>query len=501
MRTPPKMAGRNACITAVVTAAAILSAGCMVGPNYKRPSAPVPPAYKEPAPPEFKEANGWKPAQPNDSLIKGKWWEIYNDPALNALEELVAINNENVLVAEANYRFAAAVTRVARAALFPTVTVGVSATESRTGGTTTTGGAVAASGLRTQYNLPGGISWAPDLWGSVRRNIAGASANAQASAATLENARLLYQSLLAEDYFTLHGLDSQADLLTRTLASYQEYLTLTRNRFAGGVASDLDVAQAESQVYNTQASLQDLGVQRAQLEHAIAVLTGRPPSELTIGPLVLTTPPPPVPVDLPSTLLERRPDIAAAERQMASANEQIGIQQAAFYPTVTLSATLGLQNNHIGDWLKWPSRFFSAGPNVSELIFDAGRRRALVAETQATFDATVASYRQTVLTAFQQVEDNLSALRILEQEAATAAQAVASSERALAVSTAQYKAGTTSYLTVITEQAIALNSERTAVELLTRRLTASVLLVQALGGGWDVSQLPTTKDVQTKGSH
>jgi NodT family efflux transporter outer membrane factor (OMF) lipoprotein len=260
------------------------------------------------------------------------------------------------------------------------------------------------------------------------------------------------------------------------------------------------VAQAESQVYDTQASLEDLGVQRAQLEHAIAVLTGRPPAQLTIPPLVLTTPPPPVPVDLPSTLLERRPDIAAAERQMAAANEQIGINKAAFYPTVTLSATVGLQNSSFVDWFKWPSRFFSAGPNVSELVFDAGRRRALVAEAGANFDATIASYRQTVLTAFQQVEDNLAALRILEQEAGTAAQAVSSSERALAVSTAQYKAGTTSYLTVITSQATALSAERTAVELLTRRLTASVLLVQALGGGWDISQLPTMKDVQTKGA-
>jgi NodT family efflux transporter outer membrane factor (OMF) lipoprotein len=481
-------------------AAVLLSPACMVGPNYKRPAAPVPPAFKEQAPPEYKEANGWKPAQPGDSLLKGKWWEIYRDPTLNSLEELVAINNQNVLQAEANYRFATAATRVARAALFPTVSGGPTITESRSSGTVTAGGAVSASGLHTVYNLPFSASWAPDLWGSVRRGIAGASNTAQASAATLENARLLYQSEVAQNYFLLRGLDSQADLLNRTLQDYQEYLTLTHNRFNGGIASDLDVAQAESQVYNTQSSLQDLGVQRAQLEHAIAVLTGRPPAELTITPALYTEVPPPVPIDLPSRLLERRPDIAAAERQMAASNEQIGIAKAAFYPTLTLSATAGFQNSHFADWMKWPSRFFSVGPNFSELIFDGGRRRGVMVETQATFDANVAAYRQTVLTAFQQVEDNLAALRILEQEADTVAHDVASAQRALAVSTAQYKAGTTSYLTVITEQATALSAERTAVELLTRRQTASVLLVQALGGGWDSSELPTVKDVQTKGS-
>jgi NodT family efflux transporter outer membrane factor (OMF) lipoprotein len=484
----------------LIAAALLFSPACMVGPNYKRPAAPVPPAYKEQAPPDYKEANGWKPAQPGDSLLKGKWWEIYKDPALNALEELVAINNQNVLQAEANYRFAAAATRVAHAALFPTASVGSTITESRTGGTVTAGGGVAASGLRTLYTLPFSASWAPDLWGSVRRNITAASATAQASAATLENARLLYQSTLAQDYFMLHGLDSQSELLNRTLQDYEQYLTLTKNRFAGGIASDLDVAQAESQVYDTQSAMEDLQVQRTQLEHAIAVLTGRPPAELTVPLLVITEPPPPVPIDVPSTLLERRPDIAAAEREMAAANEQIGIAKAAYYPTLTLSATAGLENSSFTNWLKWPSRFFSVGPNISELIYDGGRRGAVLAESRANFDSTIAAYRQIVLTAFQQVEDNLSALRVMQQEALTVDKAVASARRALTISTEQYKAGTTSYLTVITEAAIALSAERTAVELLTRRQTASVLLVQALGGGWDNSQLPSVKDVQTKGT-
>jgi NodT family efflux transporter outer membrane factor (OMF) lipoprotein len=476
------------------------ASGCMVGPHYKRPPAAVPVAYKEAPPNNYKEADGWKVASPNDEMLKGKWWEIYKDPALNALEEQVAITNQNVLALEAQYREARAATRVARAALFPTVGTSPGITESRSGavgsGNSATGASV--SSLRTSYSFPLSASWAPDLWGSVRRNITAVSAQAQATAAQLENARLLYQSELAQDYFLLHGLDAQYALLNRALGEYQEYLTLTKNRFAGGIASDLDVAQAESQLYSTQAALQDLGILRAQYEHAIAVLTGRPPAELTIPALVVTNPPPAVPINVPSTLLERRPDIAAAERQMAAANEQIGIATAAFYPSLSLGASIGLDSSSFTKWFTWPSRFFSIGPTLSETIFEGGRRRAILAETQANFDITVADYRQTVLTAFQQVEDNLAALRVMADEEVTVNLAVNSAERALAVSTAQYKAGTTSYLTVITAQATALSAERTAVQLLTRRLTASVALVQALGGGWDASQLPGIKDVQAK---
>ncbi len=490
LRISPGSVGVLACL--------LSASGCMVGPNYKRPPAPVPVAYKEPPTADFKEANGWKPASPSDELIKGKWWEIYNDPVLNALEEQVAITNQNVLALEAQYREARAATQVARAALYPTIGTAPSVNESRAGGSTTANGAAVVSSLRTSYVFPLSASWAPDLWGSVRRSVTAASAQAQATAAQLENARLLYQSELAQDYFQLHGLDSEYDLFSRTLQSYQEFLTLTRNRFAGGVASDLDVAQAESQVYTTQAAMQDLGILRAQYEHAIAVLTGKPPAELTLQNLVLKNPPPAVPINVPSVLLERRPDIAAAERQMAAANEQIGIAKAAYYPTLSLSASLGLENNTFLKWLTWPSRFFSVGPTVSETIFDAGRRRAVQIETQSAFDITVANYRQTVLTAFQQVEDNLAALRIMEEESATVARSVESSERALTVSTAQYKAGTTSYLTVITAQATALGAERTAVSLLTRRLVSNVALIQSLGGGWDASELPGMKDVQAK---
>ena len=413
----------------------------------------------------------------------------------------MGINNQNVLVAEAQYHEARDAVRAARSALFPTVTANPNVTESRAAGGFTTAGGLGASAsggssLRTSYNFPFDVSYTVDLWGAVRRNITAVSAQAQVSAANLENLKLLFQTDLAVDYFEMHGLDGDVDLLTRTVASYQDYLQLTRTRFAGGVASDLDVAQAEAQLYAAQTQLTDFGVARAQFEHAVAVLTGRPPANLTIGKKVLTTPPPPVPIAVPSELLERRPDIAINERQMAAANEQIGIAKAAFYPSLTLSAAAGFQSSRITTWISWPSRFFSVGPTLSQTIFDAGRRRAVMAETEAAFDATVAAYRQTVLTAFQQVEDELSTLRTLANESLTVEDSVKSAERALTLSTAQYRAGTTSYLTVISSQATALAAERTQVDLLTRRLTASVLLIQALGGGWDTSQLPTMKDVR-----
>ena len=476
-------------------------AGCMVGPNYKRPSAPVPPAFKEQPPPDFKEAQakGWKPGQPADDRLKGKWWEVYKDPDLNALEDAVTINNQNVLQAEAQYREARDAVRIARAALFPTVSTAPTITESRSPSGFTAagglGGSSASSNLRTLYNFPFDFSYTVDLWGSIRRGITAASDQAQMSAANLENIRLLYQTDLALDYFQLHGLDGDIDLLTRTVASYQDYLQLTRRRFAGGVASDLDVAQAEAQLYAAQTTLTDFGVARAQFEHAIAVLTGRPPAAVTVASKVLTAPPPPVPIAVPSELLERRPDIAINERQMAAANEQIGIAKAAFYPTLSLSGDAGFQSSRITTWISWPSRFFSVGPTLAETIFDAGRRHAVVAQTVAAYDSTVAAYRQTVLTAFQQVEDGLSTLRILSDEFGSVEDSVKSAERALKLSDAQYRAGTTSYLTVITAQATALAAERTQVDLLTRRLTASVQLIQALGGGWDSSQLPTAKDV------
>ena len=478
-------------MTPYLIAAGVLAlAGCTPGPTYQRPTAPAPPAFKEQPPADFKETQGWKQAQPADGQRKGKWWEIYNDAELNALEEKVAIDNQSVIEAEAQYREAVAAVKIVRAGLSPTVSTAPSITESRSSPR-----AGALPGMRSTFTLPVSASWEPDLWGNIRRSVTAATAQAQASAADLENARLLYQSELAQDFFALHGLDRDAELLTRTAKSYSEYLELTRNRYAGGVASDLDVAQAESQLYAAQTQLVDFGVERAQFEHAIAVLTGQPPAALSISAKSLTSPPPPVPIELPSQLLERRPDIAANERLAAAANEQIGIAQAAFFPSLTLAATAGLEASRITTWFSWPSRFFSLGPTLAQTIFDAGRRRAQVAQDMAAYDATVAAYRQSVLTAFQQVEDSLSTLRVLAEESVVADESVKSSARALLISTEQYKAGTTGYLTVLTAQATALAAQRTQIDLLTRRLEASVQLVVNLGGGWDNSQLPGKQDI------
>lgn len=462
------------------------STACMVGPNYKRPAAPQTPAYKEPLP------EGWKEAQPNDGAIRGKWWEIYNDPQLNALEEQVSISNQNVLAAEAQFRAARAAVRVALAGLYPTVGVAPSINTGRSSGGFVTGGRVAATpSIVTTYSFPASASWTADIWGAVRRGVRATEAAAQADFALLESARLAFQAELAQDYFQLHGIDGDIDLLERTARSYEEYLALTRNRFQSGVASGGDVAQAQTQLDSTRAQLIDLGVARAQLEHAIAMLTGKPPSAVTLSAGLLKTPPPGVPVAVPSTLLERRPDIAAGERTVAAANEQIGIATAAFYPTLSLSAAGGFEATNITKWFSAPSRFWSLGTQLSQVLFEGGRRRAEVSLTEAQYDATVANYRQTVLTAFQQVEDNLAALRILAQEAAAVDQAVKAAEESLQIATYQYKAGTVAYLQVITTQAAALQEERTAVDVLTRRMVSSVLLIQALGGGWDATNLPT----------
>jgi NodT family efflux transporter outer membrane factor (OMF) lipoprotein len=476
---------------AIAASAAMLAlAGCMVGPKYQLPPAPTPVAYKEP-PPE-----GWKEAQPNDGAIRGKWWELYNDPDLNALEEQVSISNQNVLAAEAQFRQARDAIRVARSALFPVVTAGTSAIDNR--GANASGQSI--GGVNNGLTFPSiGVSYTADVWGAIRRSIEASVDTAQASAAQLENARLLYQAELAQDYFSLHGLDGDAELLERTVKSYQQYLDLTKNRYAGGIASGGDVAQAETQLDTTQAQLIDLGVSRSQFEHAIAILTGKPPAALTIARKVLSTPPPAVPLALPSALLERRPDIAALERQMAASNEQIGIAQAAYYPTISLSASAGLQGSSLLNLFSWPARFWSIGPSLAETVFDAGRRSGQVKQAQDAFDVTVANYRANVLTAFQQVEDNLAALRIYEEEAKITALAVDAAERSLTIATDQYKAGTTSYLQVITTQAIALQNERTAIDLLTRRMTSSVLLIEALGGGWDASTLPSNKGLRAAG--
>jgi len=455
----------------------LLSNACMIGPKYRRPGAPVPPAFKEELP------AGWKEAQPNDGALRGKWWKVYNDPGLDALEDQVSISNQNVLAADAQFRAAKAAVRIARAGQFPTVSAAPSATRSGTG---------SASGVGRLYTIPIDLAYEIDVWGSIRRGVTANSAIAQASAAELENARLLYQAELAADYFQIQGLDASRQLLDATVKSYERYVQLTEDRYDGGVASMGDVALAQTQLETARAQLADLGVQRAQFEHAIAVLTGKPPSDLSIAAAPNQSPPPASLIGIPSTLLERRPDVAAAERQVAAANDQIGIAKAALYPSLTFSASAGSLTT---DLLTWPSRFWSAGTQLAETLFDAGKRRAQVKLTQAAYDATVANYRQTVLTAFQQVEDSLAQLRILSEEAEIVDRAVKSAQRSLEISSAQYRGGITNYLQVITSQTSTLQNQRAAVDILTRRMVASVSLIQALGGGWDASQLPSSQDL------
>jgi NodT family efflux transporter outer membrane factor (OMF) lipoprotein len=481
------MIGRRAGV--LVAVALVAAAGCSVGPDYVRPAAETPGAYKE-----MTGDGEWKPAQPSDGSVRGPWWEVYGDATLNSLEAEVSISNQNVLVAEAQFRQARALVLAARSQFFPTVTIGAGYTRSRPSAT------LASSigppqGASNDFILPLDVSWDIDVWGRIRRNVEGNRANAQASAGDLEATRLLFQSELAQDYYLLRTLDAQRALLDAAITAFQTSLQLTRNRYAGGVASAADVAQAETQLKTTQAQATDLGVQRAQLDHAIAILIGRPPAafEITVAPLPAT--PPAIPVGLPSELLERRPDVAAAERRVAAANAQIGVAVAAYYPTVTLSASAGFESGSIAKWLMWPSRFFSVGPAVTETVFDGGLRGAQTASARAAYDGSVAVYRETVLGAFQDVEDNLAALRILETEAREQDEAVRAAERSLALTTNQYRAGIVSYLNVVIAQTAALTSEQTAVGIRGRRLNASVLLIKALGGGWSVDQLPTDREV------
>jgi len=417
-------------------------------------------------------------------MARGKWWEIFQLPELNALEEQIDVSNQNLVVAEAQLRSARAAITVARASLFPTVTgnaavVGARQSLNRSGASDN-----ASSATRADYLLSLGSTYEIDFWGRIRHNVEANTALAQARAADLETARLSLHTTLAIAYFALRGLDAQKQLLDFTIAAYQKAVELTANRYDQGVASRVEVLQARTQLETTRAQAIDVGVQRTQFEHAIAILIGQPPAEFSIPVAPITVPPPAIPVSLPSDLLERRPDIASAERRVAAANAQIGIAQAAFYPTITLNATVGLESTSLTNLFSWPSALWSFGSTLAQTVFDAGRRRALTEQAQATYDATVATYRQTVLTAFQGVEDALAALRILEEEARQQDRAVQTAEEALLLAVNRYRGGVTTYLEVVVAQAAALPAERTAIDLLTRRMTASVLLIQALGGDW-----------------
>ncbi|HEX5854173.1 MAG TPA: efflux transporter outer membrane subunit [Thermoanaerobaculia bacterium] len=465
-------------------ALSLLLSGCAVGPNYKRPTAPVPAAYKEAQPPAGDTAAAmaqWKPAEPRDDASRGKWWELFEDPDLNALEEQVNVSNQNIAQAEAQFRGARAAVRGARADFFPTVTASASATRSK--------GTTAPAATTTVYALPVDLSYEVDVWGRVRRGVEASVAGAQASAADLETVRLTMHTELALDYFELRGIDTQRQLLDANVAAYDKALQMTMNRFNQGVVSGVDVAQAQTLLETTRAQATDLGVSRAQLEHAIATLIGKAPADFTFKPAPGLAGPPVIPVTMPSELLERRPDIAAAERRAAAANAQIGVATSAFFPSLLLSATGGYQSSKLADWFSLPSRFWSIGPALVTTIFDGGKRRAGVEQAQASYDAAVAVYRLDVLTSFQQVEDNLATLRILAEEATQQAAAVTAAERSLAIARNRYLAGTTTYLEVVTAQAIALSNERTAVDIQTRRMTAAVNLIKALGGGWRASDL------------
>ena len=471
-----------------VAPALLVLAACTVGPNYVRPTADTPAA--------FKEMEGWKKAQPRDQELRGKWWEAFNDPLLNDLEGQVSVSNQNLAQAAAQFRQARALVQSARAGYLPTVSGGASVTRGQS--SSTLGSPNQTQGSRspsTSYSLSADAVWEADLWGRVRRTVESNQAAAQASAADLEALRLSVQADLAQNYFQLRALDAQKQLFDDTIAAYQRSLTLTQNQYAAGVVAKVDVIQAQTQLRTTQAQALDIGVQRAQLEHAIALLIGKPASTYSLAVAPFTANPPVLPVGMPASLLERRPDIAAAERRMAAANAQIGAAEAAYYPSLTLSASGGFQSSSFSNWLTAPSRFWSLGPALAQTLFDGGLRRAQTDQAIAAYDANVAGYRQTVLTGFKEVEDNLAALRILEEEAAIQDEAVQNARQSVALTTNQYKAGIVSFLNVVTVQATALANERTAVDILNRRLAASVLLIKALGGGWTASDLPASDEL------
>ncbi len=458
-------------------------AGCAVGPDYHRPEAATPASYKE-AP------EGWKFAQPADGQDRGAWWTIYDDAQLNALEDQLNQSNQTVAQYAAAYRQARALVGEARAAYFPVISGSASASRSRTPlRSGSSSNSTSAGAIGNSFDLSLDASWEPDLWGKVSRTVSAQEAGQQGAAADLANARLSAQGTLAQTYFTLRSLDAQQKLLDDTVLAYQKSLQLTQNRYAQGVAGRADVIQAQTQLQSAQASAIDNGVARAQNEHAIAVLVGQPASTFSIPAVPLDATPPTVPVAMPSALLERRPDIASAERKAAAANEQIGVAISAYFPSLTLSASGGFESSVLSQLLSMPSRFWTLGPSLAGTIFDAGLRHAQTDAARAAYDQQVAAYRQTVLAAFQDVEDNLASQRILAQEVVVQKQAVDSAQHALDIITNEYKAGTTDYLSVLSAQATAFSTQQKLANLAGQRMVSSVGLVKALGGGWDVTQM------------
>lgn len=463
-----------------IALALVLLSACAPKIKYEQPTVDIAPAFRENA--------DWKTAQPADATLRGTWWELFNDPDLNALEQQVDISNQTLKAAEAQFAQARALVRGARANLFPTVDLAPSASRGQQSANRAT------SSFHQAYNdfvLPVDATWEPDVWGRIHYAISASQAAAQASAADLETARLSVHAELAFDYFTLRGIDRDRQLLDAAVESFEKALELTQNRFQGGIASQADVAQAETVLETTRAQAVDVAVARASFEHAIAVLVGRPASTLSIPVKPMSDSPPSVPVGMPSELLERRPDIAGAERRVAAANAQLGVATAAFYPRLILSGAAGFETSPLGSLLSGPSAFWTVGGALLVNVFDAGRRRSVADQARAEQDQATAVYRQVVLVAFREVEDQLAALRILDQEAAVQRRAVDAAERALMQATNRYRGGLASYLEVTVAQNAALTNQRTAAGILTRRMNASVLLLKGLGGGWQLSSLPS----------
>ena len=474
----------------VPIAVAGLLSGCMVGPKYTVPTAPVPPAFKDAAPEGFKETADWHLAAPGDTIARGTWWTIFNDAGLTALEPQVEMANQSLKVADANLRAARAAIQVANASRYPTLGAAPFVEGERLSVHQPFFNAANANDGIANLILPLQLSYEVDLWGRVRRNINAATDEAQATAADRQTALLSLQAELATDYFELRAADAQQKLLNDTVAQYNEALRVTTNRFQGGIAPKSDLTQAQTQLQAAKVQAADIASGRARFEHAIAILTGQPPAMLTLPAAPLDTVPPPVPLALPSELLQRRPDIASAERQAAEANERIGIARAAFFPTLSLGASGGFQGTSVANLFNASSYIYAVGPTLAQTIFDGGRRRGISEATLAGYDRTVASYRQTVLTAYQQVEDNLVALRVLADEAEQQRAATASAKESQRIFNNRYVGGVDTYLQVITAQTTALTNQRNDIDILRRRMDATVLLVKALGGGWDRTQLP-----------
>jgi NodT family efflux transporter outer membrane factor (OMF) lipoprotein len=475
-------------------------AGCNVGPRYLPPAITAPQAFKE-SPTQFKESAGWTVAQPQDEALHGKWWEIYNEPELNALEDQLNIDNQNIRQAFENFMEARALVREARSQYFPTVSVGGSYTRSQSSSNVGSSSSGTTSGKQSQvFSLPAGVSWEPDLWDKVRNAVRASQYEAQLSAADLENERLTEQASLAEYFFEIRGQDALQKILNDTVEADKKALEIAKTRYDTGVDDQISLVEAQTTLESAQSAAINIGIARAQYEHAIAMLVGKPASTFYIPVEPTTSAPPAIPVGVPSELLERRPDIAAAERNMAAANAHIGVAYAAYYPALTLAATGGMESSALKNLLDWPSRFWSVGPSISETVYDGGLRRATVNQYIATYNANVAAYRQSVLTAFQQVEDALAEVRLLSQQIRQQQEAVDSSQTFLRLELGRYKNGIDPYIDVVIAQTTLLVNQQSLTTLQVQEMAASVQLIEALGGGWDRSQLPAPQQITEKPS-